>query len=384
LPMLTSDMGALRQEARDLGVTLTTEDAAAAAKLGDAFDRVNKTIRGAFQQIGASVAPVLTRALDSITQITAASARWMRENRAIVVAVAGIGAGLAVVGTVVGSVGVGVVALGAAISAVGSVVGTVATVLAAVGGAPMLAAIAGAVAGWTAIGAAVGYVFHQAGLLQPVLDWLGQSFSRVFGVAQQTIGGVVSALSSGQWGRAAEIGWTGVKLAVLVGSQQVLKGIDGLWNNAGQITTNFFKSLASLVYNVFSSLPKIAWAALKGGVALQAAINGVISNAFASGGMDLASGLDSAIARTQARMNQLTAQERTAVGGRAAAGVPAAVIQPAGVAAASMNRQAEIAGPAAPAGALTGGGNGQLAQLLSVSEGQLVALRRLVAMGGLT
>lgn len=305
LPLITSNLAELRQEARDLGVTLTNDDAKAAAELGDAFGRVGKTGKAAFMQIGASMAPVLTPALNTISKITANIANWTRENRGVAASVGAIGAGFVGVGSVVGTLGLGVMALGSAIRGVGIISGAVATVLSAVGGAPMLAAIAGAVAGYALIGGAIAYVLDQGGLLKPLWNYLSESFNRVFGIAKETFAGVTSALSSGEWGTAAKIAWAGIKLAVLSGGQQVLKGIDALWNNAGKITANFLTGIGKAIYSVFSSIPKIISAALKGGTAIQSALSGAIASAFSGDGLNLAGQLDEAIVRSQKQLTDL-------------------------------------------------------------------------------
>jgi hypothetical protein len=222
---------------------------------------------------------------------------------------------------------------------------------------------------------------NEAGLLKPLISFVGESFQRVFGVAKQTIGGVTSALSSGEWGKAASIAWTGIKLAALVGAQQVLKGIDGLWNNAGKITYNFFKALASTIYNVFASLPKLAWSALRGGTALAEAIGGALSGAFSGDNLNLAGNLDASIAGAQEQLNRMTAQQRAQGGQQQLQTIPGAnsVPQPPGLGmAVAQNLQLSAPAAAPQAG---GGNNGALIQL---AQGQLIALRQLVAQGSLT
>lgn len=381
LPLMTSDMAALRQQAQDLGVTLTQDDADAAAKLGDAFDNVGKTVKGAFLQVGAAVAGPLTAGADAVTKITSAAAIWVRENRDVVVTLGAIGAGLTIAGTAVGTVGVAVVGLGTGILYVRKAVTGLQFAMAALGGGPVLGPIAGAAIAIVGVGAAIGYVLNEAGLLKPLLSFIGESFQRVFGVAKQTIGGVTSALSSGEWGKAASIAWAGVKLAALVGAQQVLKGVDLLWNNAGKITYNFFKSLANTVYNVFASLPKIAWNALKGGLALQEAIAGALAGAFSGDNLNLAGNLDASIAGAQQQLNRLTAQQQAQGGQQQRQAMPAvnAIPQPPGVALA-VGQGLQASAPAAAAQL----GGGELSSLITIAQGQLIALRRLVAQGSLT
>jgi hypothetical protein len=381
LPLMTSDMAALRQQARDLGITLTQEDADAAASLGDAFDDVGKTIKAAFLQVGAAVAGPLTAGAKAITKVTSAAAVWVRENREIVVTIGSIGVALVAVGSTVGVVGAGVVVLGSIITAVGTIATTTAAAITAIGGAAVLGPIAATVGAVAAVGAGLVYIMHQAGFLTPILAFIGESFQRVFGVAQQTIGGVTSALSSGQWGKAAAIAWQGVKLAALVGAQQVLKGVDYLWNNAGKITFNFFKSLTMTVYNVFASLPKIAWSALRGGAALTEAISGALAGAFSGDNLNLAGNLDASIAGAQQQLNRMTAQRQAQarqqqpqqVGGFAS------VPQPPGLGMA-VGQTLQASAPAAPV--QSDGAN--FGALLETARNQLMVLRFIARGQGLT
>jgi hypothetical protein len=295
LPLITSDIAALRSEARELGITIGDEDAQAAANLGDAMNRVGRSVKAVFLQMGAAVAPTVTKVLDTVKDITSAVARWISQNRELVTVVAAVGVGLTAVGTAVTVVGGGVAALGFAISGLGTALGVVATVVSAIG-APVVAVAAGV----TALGAGVAYVAHQAGLLGPAFEFLRESFGRVFGTFKETFGGIVNALRGGEMGLAAQIAWAGVKVATLQGAQQVLIGVDYLWKNAGKITAAFFSALGRLVYNAFAAIPKIALAALRGGAALAEVMQGVLANAFSTESM--ATALEPAIARAQAEL----------------------------------------------------------------------------------
>src|SRR5690606_13136421 len=65
LPMI-EDMGALRQEARDLGFVLSGEAAASAVRVGDMFPTLWSTLKMGPIAIGAAMAPILEVALPAI------------------------------------------------------------------------------------------------------------------------------------------------------------------------------------------------------------------------------------------------------------------------------------------------------------------------------
>ncbi|MCR9296738.1 MAG: hypothetical protein NXI32_28865, partial [bacterium] len=158
-------------------------------------------------------------------------------------------------------------------------------------------------AGVVAIGAGLAYVANQAGLLGPMFNFLRESFGRVFGTVRAALGGIVDALSSGQWGKAAAIAWAGVKLASLQGVQQVLRGIEMLWNNAGIITIKFLASMQRAVFTAFKAIPRLAFAALKGGAAFQAAIQDSLGGFFSGDSNFLSRQLDPYIADAQRNFN---------------------------------------------------------------------------------
>jgi len=305
LPLIMSDIAALRGEAEALGITLSTDDANAAAELGDAINRVGRSIKATFIQLGAAVAPPLTKALGFVVQITSAVANFAKNNKAVTATVAAIGVAFVVVGSVVGSVGVAIAALGSMIagfaSAMVALAPVVAPIIAAV--APVAGIVAGVTAGLVAIGAGIALVANEAGLLAPALEFIVGSWKRIFATFSQMFGGIVNALGSGQWGKAAAIAWAGVKLVTLQGTQTVLKQIEFLWKNAGAITIQFFKGLGSLVYKVFANIPKIAWAALRGGASIGKLLQETLAGAFS--GADFASGLDPAINAAQKELDRL-------------------------------------------------------------------------------
>lgn len=95
LPLLTEGkdgIAALRAEAHRLGLVLTDEDVAAAAKLDDALARLSVQAEMAFNQIGAAVAGPLTDFGDKISESLAGVIDFIKAHRDLVTAIAAIGA----------------------------------------------------------------------------------------------------------------------------------------------------------------------------------------------------------------------------------------------------------------------------------------------------
>lgn len=100
-----SGMNALRQEAVDLGITLSDEDAAAAAELTDALGRLQEQFKAIITRIGAAVAGPLTDFADKLKGNLSEIISWIRANGELIVTIGKIGATLAAVGGVVVSFG---------------------------------------------------------------------------------------------------------------------------------------------------------------------------------------------------------------------------------------------------------------------------------------
>lgn len=94
LPML-DELPKLRQQARDLGLTLSTEDADAADRLGDAFDATKAQMTALAVQIGAAIAGPLTNFLVWAQGILAWTIGFIQENPRLVAAIAAITLGIA-------------------------------------------------------------------------------------------------------------------------------------------------------------------------------------------------------------------------------------------------------------------------------------------------
>lgn len=324
LPMFAEGregIAALREEARQLGHQLTTEDAASAAALNDSWGRISATMTGLTLQLGAAVAPALTAVSNIVAAFMARVVGFIKENRVLVLT-------LGAVGVVVTGLGTALLTLAGVATAVSVVLGAltgIASTLGAVMGA-IFSPIGLVVVAALALFAAFGYVAYQAGILTEVAGWIAKVFGTLFATFNQTASGIMDALSAGQYVKAAQILWAGLKLAFYQGVDMALEAFAYLWDNAWSIASRFFQTLLDVAWKVFSSLPQLLWSALSGG----AKLGDILSGAFNSG---LSGAMDSRIASAKAELDRLTS---AAPGGSAAAS---------GMAAAAAAAQQQRAAP---------------------------------------
>jgi hypothetical protein len=226
IPMLSGGAAGLAEfhaEAERLGLVMSTEDANAADALGDAMDKVTGSLKGAAMQIGAALAPMVTKLADIITNVVASAVAWLKNNRQLVVTIAAVAAGVVTAGAVI-------VGTGAAVSALGFALSGVATALTAVGSvvgfliSPLGLVIAGVVAG-----AAAFLKFTEAG--QKTVAWFSGVFSQMLATAKSTMSGISDAISGGDLALAGQIAFAGLKLAAAEGIVSLSNLVGGLWGD---------------------------------------------------------------------------------------------------------------------------------------------------------
>lgn len=198
LPM-GAELAALTAEAKALGLVMSGEDAKAADKLGDAWDRLKATGSALQNIVGAALAESLTKLLDSIQRIATKTIQWVNSHRKLVVSMAqGLG--------VIGAFGVALTAVGLAITAAG------------IGLAFLLTPIGAVVAGMLAGAAAAALLLNKVGMLGPIMEQLGAAFNRAWG-------GIKDALMAGD----LELAWKIVLAGMNVELQKALMGMQVLW-----------------------------------------------------------------------------------------------------------------------------------------------------------
>lgn len=220
LPMLDG-LAETREEARRLGLVLSTADASAADKLSDTLDTLWASIKGVGMQIGAALAPSITDLAAGITENVAKVIAWVKANKDLIVTVAKI------VGWVIAG-GAALVALGGTIYVVGMALGGLASIAGVIGSAfSLVVGVFGFIA--TAFGAIlsplgllvaglIGLATYftatgQAGeWIGDILGWLGESFGWLKDTALKVWNAISTAIASGDIAAAFNVAWTSIKV----------------------------------------------------------------------------------------------------------------------------------------------------------------------------
>lgn len=218
---------AMQEQARRLGLTVSSETARDAAQLNDALGTLWKVLKQGVFTIGGALAPLLKDIAERITRIIVSATAWIKANRETVVWALKVAAAVAVAG-------VAIIALGYIVSGIGATLGIVAGVIGGVGAAFSLigAAIAAilspvglAIAAIVALG---GVLLVTTGVGGEALAWLGEQFTRLRDWVAKVVGGISDALAAGDIALAAEILWLSLKVVW----QQGVAALNKVWLEA--------------------------------------------------------------------------------------------------------------------------------------------------------
>ncbi len=238
LPLLkdgAAGIEALQQQARDLGLTISTQSAKDAALLTDTLNILWRTLKQAVFTIGSALAPTLIDLAKRATRVVVVVTNWLTQNKALIVtvlkvaaAVTAVGVGLIAAGTLISGIGAVVGWLASVVTGIGAAVGAIGTALAA-----MLSPIGLVITAAVALGSAL-LVVSGAG--SDALTWLGEQFGRLRDTVYKVMGGIADALAAGDITLAAQILWLSLKLAW----QQGVAALNKAWLEAKR----FFLSVA--------------------------------------------------------------------------------------------------------------------------------------------
>lgn len=201
LPLLAegaAGVSALQERARELGLTMSGEDAEAAVRFGDILEDLWKQAKMVTFHIGAAVAQALQPWLERATQVAAKVIAWVKANRALVVNVALVAAGFVAAGSALIAFGATVQAVAFAIKGVGTVLSVIGSVVS------FIASPIGIVTALLVAGAAAWAIYTKSGR---------QAMSDLFQTATTTFAAIADALKAGDIALAGEILWTALKLA---------------------------------------------------------------------------------------------------------------------------------------------------------------------------
>lgn len=203
----------LRDEARDLGLQVSTEDAQAAVEFSDAWSRVMSVVKDVRNEIGLALLPRLTELFDYVTPTIVTIARWIAENRMLIVTIASVAVGILAAGTATLGLAAALKMLAIGLGLVNGML-TITVGLVTFLGSPvglLIAAIIG-------LGAAIVYFTDLA---DPALEWLSEGFTELLADATRMVKAIGGALARGDITAAADVLWAGLKAAWLTGTHEL-------------------------------------------------------------------------------------------------------------------------------------------------------------------
>lgn len=198
LPLMNGGAQGIRDlmnEADALGLTLSGDQAAAAAAFDDTWDKLKNTFGAVSMQIGAALAPAITDLMSRVVPVVAQVVQWIRENGGLIKGVAMLGVGLTVAG--------------AALTTFAGLLTGIAFVIGAI--TSPLGIMIGLVAG---LGVAIIQYFGGA---TNALNMLRDAFPGLLAPIQEVGGAIMKFLNAGEYRKAAEVLWLGLRLAWVTG-----------------------------------------------------------------------------------------------------------------------------------------------------------------------
>ena len=172
---------ALQEQARSLGLTISTEAAAEAALLTDTLNILWRTVRQGVFVVGSALAPAVTRLAEATSRVVVSVTAWIKANRAVVVAAAKVATIVALVGLTLTAAGLGISVLAAAFGGLATLV--------------------------TAAGAALGALLSPIGLVVAAVVGLGVAVVRYTSLGGQALGWLMD-----RFGELRDLPWEDVDL----------------------------------------------------------------------------------------------------------------------------------------------------------------------------
>jgi len=228
----TGGLAAMRAEARALGLTISTQDARAAAQLGDAFSTLKRVLQSTSFAIGSALAPALLAVVRRLSLVTVGLRDWISQNKGVVQTIGAVTAGVLASGGALIAAGVAFKTAGVAISGLAAVLGglKVATLAGGAAIAALASPVGLAVAALGTLGTAA---LVAPGTAATALQWLMQRFAELQRVAGRAMSGIADSLATGDVTAAATLLWAQLKAAFEIG----VAGVLGAWERARTFLT---------------------------------------------------------------------------------------------------------------------------------------------------
>jgi hypothetical protein len=259
LPMLSGGAAGIEQlqeQARRLGLTISTEDAKAAERFSDTLSVMWKVLKQGVFTVGSALVPVLSQAAQWVTRVAVVAAEWIRRNKELIVTIFQVALGVI-------AAGAALVVLGYAITGLAKVMGVLAVAVTAVGTALKLL---GAVLAFlvspiglviTAVVALGAYILYATGAGAKALGWLAERFETLRDDAVASYQGIADALAAGDITLAAKILWLTLKMEWTRG----INFLEKAWLNF----RNFFIKIGYDAWHGLLAVVEIVWHALEVG-----------------------------------------------------------------------------------------------------------------------
>jgi hypothetical protein len=259
LPMLSGGAAGIEQlqeQARKLGLTISTEDAKAAERFSDILSIMWKVLKQGVFVVGSALVPVLSQAAQWVTRVAVVAADWIKRNKELIVTILQVAIGVI-------AAGAALVVLGYAITGLAKVMGILAVIITAVGTALKLL---GAVLAFlvspiglviTAVVALAAYILYATGAGAKALGWLAERFETLRDDAVASYQGIADALAAGDITLAAKILWLTLKMEWTRG----INFLEKAWLNF----RNFFIKIGYDAWHGLLAVVEIVWHALEVG-----------------------------------------------------------------------------------------------------------------------
>jgi len=214
----------LQDRARKLGLTMSTENAEAAAEFDAALQALWSVLREITTAIGSATAAVIRQFTQACMQVAPTVLAWVKRNQDLLATIfkvaAGVlaaGAAIFLLGKIIAGVGMAIRVVSTAFTTLTTVLGPVVSILTAI-----LSPVGLVIAAVVGLG---GYILYATELGGQALSWLGQRFADLARFAGQAWQGISDALATGDIGLAANILWLSLKLAWVKG----VNWLQGIW-----------------------------------------------------------------------------------------------------------------------------------------------------------
>lgn len=263
LPMLKDGKAgllAMMQEARDLGIVMSKEDATAAAEVTDALTRMTGRVKFAVYAVGSALVPAMKDGAAVVSDLAHRIREFIRANRewldtifraAILVGAAG--GALIVFGATVKLVAFGLGGLASLLGVIGTGFSLIAAVVAA-----LVSPVGLLVTGVAALGA---YLLHTSGAGAKALDWLGQRFAALKETAVAAWGAIGKALAAGDLAAASKVLWAALRVSWLQGTMELREYWYALRDAVVNTWTGAQNSIAGIILVGIGAIKK-GWSSL--------------------------------------------------------------------------------------------------------------------------